>query len=394
MKFTPVPEVLEAIRQGVPVVLVDDDNRENEGDLIVAAEKITAEHIAFMLHKCRGLICLSLPRSQLEMLRIPMQVAESRARFGTQFTVSVDWNVVAEHGYSAKARAATMRRLISAEACAADFSRPGYVFPLRASEGGVLQRRGQTEGSLDLARLAGLTPGAALCEILGPNGRVLRGKDLWSFVEEHKFPLTSVEEIRLYRIEHEISVRETSSIVLDESSKWQARSYVDDSDGEEHLALICGTIADPALVRIHSECLTGDLFGSRRCDCGFQLQSSIDQLGQRGGVLLYLNQEGRGIGLGNKLRAYALQDSGRDTVQANTDLGFAVDERQYRVAARILELLGVKRVSLLTNNPQKIESLEQYGIQVVERVGIHCEDAGPVQTYLQAKRTKMGHLYP
>lgn len=408
-------KVLQAIREGRMVVLVDDVDRENEGDLVVAAEKVTPEILAFMFDQGRGLVCLALPEERLRALGLPRQAAENGSPLGTNFAVSFDHKSVVSIGVTAEGRAKTILKAVKAESAPEDFVRPGFVFPLGAVPGGVLRRRGQTEGSVDLAQLAGLIPGGVICEIMAEDGTMLRGEGLRQYCEKYSLPLVSVAEIAQFRIENETNVRRVSEMSLETMEDFtrspdlsrlfqevkgisRLAVYVDDVDGREHFALICGNAEQhnasaPPLVRVHSECLTGDVFGSRRCDCGFQLDESLRRIFEsRSGVLIYLHQEGRGIGLSNKLRAYELQDQGRDTVEANLELGLAADSRNYRVAARILHDLGVHSVRLMTNNPAKVKSLTGFGIEIVERIPIQAPVDDFNRSYLETKKAKMGHL--
>lgn len=406
MKCDPMHEVLDEIRRGRPVVVVDDTDRENEGDLCIAAELATPEAINFMIMHGRGLVCLSLTAERLKALGVPMQVVNNRSQFGTNFTVSIDHASLGDRGVTAAGRAFTIQRALSDDATAAEFLMPGFVFPLRAEERGVLQRRGQTEAVVDLARLAGLKPGGVICEIMAEDGTMVRGAALEAYCKEWGLKLTSVEEICRYRLHHEVSVRRVAECRLDQlvslpesvlaSGPFRATVFVDDYDGQEHLALVLGEpdeLQKNPLVRIHSECLTGDVFESRRCDCGPQLEHALRAVADKGcGIILYLQQEGRGIGLGNKLRAYALQEQGLDTVDANIHLGFSVDYRSYRVAARMLKELGVRSIQLLTNNPEKIRSVEEFGITVTRRVPIQIPPDEHNVAYLEAKRHRLGHL--
>ena len=413
MKLASIDEVLEDVRAGRPIVLVDDADRENEGDLMVAAEKLTLETLTFMMNEGKGLVCLSLTEEQLKQLEIPLQVVENTSGFGTNFAVSFDHHSVVANGVTAASRLVTMLEAVRPDARPEQFVTPGYVFPVCARPGGVLKRRGQTEGSVDISRIAGLIPAGVICEVMGEQGQMLRGQELSEYCRKHSLKCTSVEEIVRYRLHHEVSIRRVAELTLDKelglersaelealASKYpgvplKVMVYVDDVDGKEHMALVKGSPKDGALVRIHSECLTGDVFTSGRCDCGDQLNQALAMVLERGeGIIVYLHQEGRGIGLGNKLRAYELQDSGLDTVDANLSLGFAADAREYRVGAQILLDLGVQQVRLMTNNPDKITALENLGITVISReplpVPMHEHNAA----YLTTKRTRLGHLIP
>lgn len=394
----PFAEVLADYRAGKPVILVDDAERENEGDIAVAAEAITAELVSFMLKHARGLICVSVPVQIAERLNLPLQVLNNNSPFNTPFTVSVDHRSVASSGVTAASRAFTMRKLLDPQSKAEDFVSPGHVFPLIANPAGVIGRQGQTEGSYDLARIAGFIPAGVICEILQPDGTMARGEQLNEFARTFALKTTSVEEVIKFRVREEVLIRavaEEDSVT--DCGPCKTFVFQDDVDGKEHLVLAFGKDklrSDSAgtLVRIHSECLTGDVFGSRRCDCGEQLHSSMRQIVDTGsGLILYLRQEGRGIGLANKLRAYALQDQGHDTVEANLRLGFPADMRDFAVAAKILDFFGIKTVRLLTNNPEKVSSLEQFGIDISERVPVIATPDEYSRQYLETKRQKLGH---
>lgn len=400
MKISPIEEILVDIRQGKAVVLVDDDDRENEGDITIAAEKVTPELINFMMTEGRGLICISLTRDRIRELGISMQVSESQSGFGTNFAVSFDHKSVASDAQTASSRAKTIFEAVSDQATASDFVQPGFMFPVVSVPGGVLRRRGQTEGSVDLARLAGLKPAGVICEVMSEDGEMLRGEKLWEFCEKFDLKLTSVEELVQYRLRNESAVREVgrsfidSPVEGDSGGKFEVIVFKDDVDNKEHLAIVRGKLSDSSQVRIHSECLTGDVFESTRCDCGFQFDTALKRLVEEdNGLIIYLHQEGRGIGLSNKLRAYALQDQGYDTVEANLKLGFSPDERDYRPAAQIIKKLGLKSVKLMTNNPAKIASLESFGIEIVERLPIVAPLAENNKSYLLTKKDKMGHLF-
>ncbi|MBN8548630.1 MAG: GTP cyclohydrolase II [Deltaproteobacteria bacterium] len=395
----PFAEVLADFRAGKPVIIVDDANRENEGDITIATEAITPELMSFMLQHARGLICVSISVEIAERLNLPLQVLNNNSPFNTPFTVSVDHRSVAQSGVTAASRALTMKKLLDPASRAEDFVSPGHVFPLIANPAGVIGRQGQTEGSYDLARIAGFQPSGVICEILQPDGTMSRGSQLNEFAERFALKTTSVEEIIKYRVREEVLIRAVAE-ELSVTDFGPCTTYVfqDDVDRKEHLVLAFGKEKllenpDGALVRIHSECLTGDVFGSRRCDCGEQLHRSLRLIVERGcGLVLYLRQEGRGIGLGNKLRAYALQDQGHDTVEANLQLGFPADLRDFVVAAKILDHFKISKVRLLTNNPEKLSSLEQFGITIEERIPLIASPDQYSKSYIDTKREKLGHL--
>jgi 3,4-dihydroxy 2-butanone 4-phosphate synthase/GTP cyclohydrolase II len=394
-----VEAAITDIRAGRMVILVDDEDRENEGDLCLAAEKATPEAINFMALYGRGLICLSLTEERLEQLRLSMMVPdyENNSGFGTAFTVSIEARHGVTTGISAADRATTVLTAIAEDAKPSDLARPGHVFPLRAREGGVLRRAGQTEGSVDLARLAGFQPAGVICEIMNDDGTMARLDDLVAFSEKHAIKIVTIADLIQYRLRKEKLVKRAAHASMPTvAGSFKAIVYENDIDHVDHMALVRGDFGpeDPVLVRVHSECLTGDAFGSQRCDCGEQLQAALRMIEEEGrGVLLYMRQEGRGIGLKNKIRAYELQDDeGLDTVQANERLGFPPDMRDYGVGAQILTDLGVKRMRLITNNPGKRAGIEGYGLTIVDRVPLEIEPNENNLEYLRTKKEKLGHV--
>ena len=398
--LNPIEEAIEDIRAGKMVILVDDEDRENEGDLCMAAEKVTPEAINFMATHGRGLICLSLEDEQLSRLHLGMMVPdyENTATFGTAFTVSIEAREGVTTGISAADRAHTIQVAIQEDAKPTDIVRPGHVFPLRAREGGVLRRVGQTEGSVDLARLAGLRPAGVICEIMNDDGTMARLPDLAKYAEKHDLKIVAIRDLIRHRMSNEKLVRRTAECQMPTAVGGEFRCiiYENDIDHVDHMAVIKGEINsdEPVLVRVHSECLTGDAFGSLRCDCGEQLQASLKMIAEEGsGIVLYMRQEGRGIGLKNKILAYNLQDrEGLDTVEANVRLGFAADMRDYGVGTQILVDLGVKRLRMITNNPGKRAGIEGYGLQIVERVPLEIVPNENNLKYLRTKKEKLGHV--
>ncbi len=390
-------EAMEEIRQGKMVILVDDEDRENEGDLTMAAQKVTPEAINFMTKYGRGLVCLSLTPDKVASLGLRQMVTRNQSKFETGFTVSIEAQRGVTTGISAHDRAITVLTAISDGATPDDVISPGHIFPLRARTGGVLVRAGQTEGSVDLARLAGLVPAGVICEIMNDDGTMARLPDLMIMAEQHGIKICTIRDIIKYRLRTERLVRRSAQTVLptDFGGDFKLIVYENDVDTHNHLALIHGNIdpKEPTLVRVHSECLTGDVFGSRRCDCGNQLTKAMEMVVAEGkGIILYMQQEGRGIGLLNKIRAYALQDQGCDTVEANLRLGFKPDLRDYGIGAQVLADLGVRKIRLMTNNPKKIVGLEGYGLEVVEQVPIVVDPNPTNIRYLRTKQEKMGHL--
>ena len=395
--FATIPEAIEDVARGRMVIVVDDADRENEGDLIVAAEKVTPETIAFMVRYTSGVICMPLMGERLDELHIPLMVAANTDHQRTAFTVSVDARRGVTTGISAADRATTIRTLIDPETRPEDVLRPGHIFPLRYREGGVLRRAGHTEAAVDLARLAGLYPAGVLCETVNDDGTMARLPDLARFATEHDLRLISIADLIEYRRRREVLVERVATATIPTSwGEFRAYAYESIVDARTHVALVLGEIGDGAdvMTRVHSECLTGDVFGSLRCDCGSQLERALELIGKEGrGIVLYIRgHEGRAIGLTHKLRAYELQDQGRDTVEANIELGFAADQREYGIGAQILTDLGVRTMRLLTNNPDKRAGLEGYGLSIVERIPLETEPTPHNIGYLRTKVEKLGHL--
>ncbi len=396
MGLSTIPEAIEDIKAGKFVIVVDDEDRENEGDLIMAAEKVTPEAINYMAIHARGLICMPVTGERLDELKIPMMASNNTSKFGTAFTVSVEAKHGTSTGISAGDRAKTVQAIIDSKTRPDDLVMPGHMFPLRAKDGGVLKRAGQTEATVDLSRLAGLYPAGVCCEIMNDDGTMARLPQLEVLAEKLDLKIVSVADLIAYRRRHEKLVhRVTETTIPTRYGEFTAIAYKSDIDPDEHVALIMGDISgeEPVLVRVHSECITGEVFGSLRCDCGEQFNLAMQRIANEGrGVLLYMRQEGRGIGFHNKLRAYALQDNGMDTVEANVSLGFAPDLRDYGIGAQILVDLGLHEIRFLTNNPKKIVAFQGYGLEVVEQIPIMATPNPHNIHYLETKKNKMGHL--
>ena len=393
--FSTIEEAIDAIRAGRIVIVIDDEDRENEGDLTVAAEKVTAEHINFMARYGRGLICMPMTGERLDELEVPLMVDKNTAAYGTAFCVPIEAKEGTTTGISAGDRAATVRAAIDPRTRPSDLARPGHMFPLRARQGGVLVRAGQTEAAVDLARIAGLYPAGVICEIMNDDGTMARVPQLTRFARRHKLPLITIADLIKYRMRTERLVRRVATAELPTGhGGFRLFAYESLLDKETHLALVRGEIGDgtSVMVRVHSRCLTGDVFHSMRCDCGAQLDAAMTRIAAEGrGILLYLNQEGRGIGLANKIRAYELQDQGLDTVEANERLGFKADQRDYGIGAQILGDLGVRTMRLLTNNPRKFVGLEGYGLSVIESLPLEIPVSDTTRRYLKTKKEKLGH---
>ena len=396
VNLSEISEVIADIKAGKMAIIVDHKQRENEGDLVIATEKATPEALSFMMHEARGMVCVSISDELARKLELPLQVLNNNSPFNTPFTVSIDHKSVSGSGMTASSRVRTISSLMNNSTSPEDLVSPGHVFPLIANPLGVLARQGQTEGSFDLARLAGFKPSGVICEILNEDGTMARGEDLNKFSKKHSIKICSIEQIIKYRMSKEILVEKVANSKLDtDYGEFNTYVFEDELEGKEHLALVYGEpdTSKAVLARMHSECLTGDILGSRRCDCGNQLDFAMKKIVSNGsGVILYLRQEGRGIGLANKLRAYELQDLGHDTVEANIKLGFEADQREYAVAANIFNNLGISKVKLMTNNPKKIEKLKILGIETEERIPVICDTDQFSKDYLDTKRTKLGHM--
>ena len=397
MAISTIQEAIDDIRSGKMIILVDDEDRENEGDLCMAAQFVSAESVNFMARYGRGLICLSLSEEMADKLKLQPMVQENKARFGTAFTISIEARNGVTTGISAADRATTIKTAVNPEAKPEDLVSPGHVFPIRARKGGVLVRTGQTEGSVDLCRLAGLTPAGVICEVMRDDGTMARMPDLEVFAREYNLKIVTIADLIDYRMQNESLIRRVAQATIPTcyGGDFNIIVYENDVDQMQHIALVKGEIGkgDEVLVRVHSECLTGDIFASKRCDCGDQLHCAMKMVEEEGkGVIVYMRQEGRGIGLVNKIKAYALQEEGHDTVEANIALGFKPDLRDYGIGAQILVDLGVHRMRLMTNNPKKIVGLEGYGIEITKRIPLEINPNDDNIRYMQTKQKKMGHL--
>jgi 3,4-dihydroxy 2-butanone 4-phosphate synthase/GTP cyclohydrolase II len=396
MGLATIPQAIKDIKDGKFVIVVDDEDRENEGDLVIAAEKVTADSINFMAKYGRGLICMPMTGERLDALRIPMMVNNNTSLFGTPFAIAVEAREGTTTGISAADRAKTVQVLVDPKTKPEDILMPGHMFPLRARDGGVLVRAGQTEATVDLARMAGLKPAGVLCEIMNEDGTMARMPQLEVFAKKHGLNIISVADLIAYRYRHERLVQRVAEAKLPTPfGEFKVIAYRSSTDPDEHLALVMGDVntEEPVLVRVHSQCLTGDVFHSLRCDCGEQIEMAMKRIAEEGrGVVLYMRQEGRGIGIHNKIKAYALQDEGMDTVEANVELGFKPDQRDYGIGAQILADLGIRKMRLMTNNPKKMSGLESYGLTITEQLPITTQPNPHNRRYLKTKQKKLGHL--